>query len=177
MPFYSWECLTIQLCDRDIDLVIRNSKQLFDLMTLLVYQLKTLDGVKDSAVKMLYSLSPDIEIDMDIRKRMVQGVIKKYKVMKVRNKLAFMAFTKKMTISQLFLSTILRVYMKLIVNGEVPVSLTDLYKMQIKNFNQLFHLPFNKAINQLINLNIECSQVKRIILLDLSRHVNAAQFF
>ena len=177
VPFYSWECLTIQLSDRDIDLVIPNTKQLFDLMTLLVYQLKTLDGTKGSAVKMLHKLSPDIEIDMDIRKRMVQGVIKKYKVMKLRNKLAYMAFRNKMTITQLFLSTILRVYMKLITTGELPVTLIDLYKMQIKYFNQVFHLPFAKAISEMITVNLECSNLTVNPELDLSKHKHAGIFF
>lgn len=49
LPFFSWHCLTVQLHGRDIDLVIPNEKDLFDLITLLSYQLNTLDGSKDSA--------------------------------------------------------------------------------------------------------------------------------
>ena len=92
VPFYNWECLTVQLENRDVDLVIKDVKSLFDIMTLLVYYLNTVDGKRNSAQQFLENLSPDLIIDHDVRKQVVLGVMKKYKVMKLRFKLAYLAF-------------------------------------------------------------------------------------
>ena len=61
----------------------------------------------------------------------------KYKVMRFRSKISYIAFTKKMTIQQLLLSAILKCYQKLILKGELPVSLADLYMMQQNHFEKL----------------------------------------
>ena len=53
LPFYSWNCITIQLVNRDIDLVIRDLKDMKLLLKLLVYKMKTLDGTKNSGKKLL----------------------------------------------------------------------------------------------------------------------------
>lgn len=68
-------------------------------MTVLIYYLRTLDGKRDTAVNMLQELSPDLEIESSIRKQVVAGVISKYKVMKLRHKISFMAFERRMTIN------------------------------------------------------------------------------
>ena len=49
VPFYAWECLTIQLKNREIDLVIRNEKDMDDLLLVLVTAMNTVDGNRDSA--------------------------------------------------------------------------------------------------------------------------------
>lgn len=49
LPFFSWECLTIQLDHRDIDLVIRNEEHMDALLRYLIYNMNTIDGVRDSA--------------------------------------------------------------------------------------------------------------------------------
>lgn len=53
VPFYSWECLTLQLGNRDVDLVIRDEKQMNRLLKYLIHNMKTLDGNKNSALKVL----------------------------------------------------------------------------------------------------------------------------
>lgn len=49
VPFYSWNCITLKLGRRDVDLVIKDDKQMQLFLKFLIYSLKTLDGVKGSA--------------------------------------------------------------------------------------------------------------------------------
>jgi hypothetical protein len=51
VPFKSWECITLQLEDREVDLVIKNEEEMIKLITLIVFHLKTVDNNKDSAVR------------------------------------------------------------------------------------------------------------------------------
>jgi hypothetical protein len=44
LPFYSWECLTIFLKEREIDLVIKREKEMEMFLRLLIFKLKTADG-------------------------------------------------------------------------------------------------------------------------------------
>jgi len=55
LPFYCWECITIQTDTRDIDLVIKNEKDMRYLLEFLIISLKTLDGYRDTAAKYLLS--------------------------------------------------------------------------------------------------------------------------
>ena len=48
LPFYSWECLTLRLKNKEIDLVIEDDKILMILIEFLIYELKTVDGMRDS---------------------------------------------------------------------------------------------------------------------------------
>jgi hypothetical protein len=48
-PFYAWECVTLHLKHRDVDLVIRNEKQMNLLLKFLVHSLDTIDGRRGSA--------------------------------------------------------------------------------------------------------------------------------
>ena len=51
LPFYSWECITLQFGIRDINLVIKNEKCMDDFIKLLIFSLNTVDGNKDSGLK------------------------------------------------------------------------------------------------------------------------------
>ena len=48
-PFYSWECLTINLKDRDVDLVIKNQGEMDRLVKYLLYRINSIDGNRNSA--------------------------------------------------------------------------------------------------------------------------------
>ena len=50
LPFYSWQCLTLQLKKRDVCLVIKNERDMANLIKLLCSELNTLDGKKNSAI-------------------------------------------------------------------------------------------------------------------------------
>ena len=49
-PFLSWQCLTLYLPTRDINLVIKNDTHMSYLLKFLIYHLKTVNGNRDSAV-------------------------------------------------------------------------------------------------------------------------------
>ena len=56
VPFYAWNCITLQLVGRDINLVIKNENHMKMFIILLIYQLQTIDGTKNSACKILDTL-------------------------------------------------------------------------------------------------------------------------
>ena len=49
LPFYSWQCISLYLKDRSVDLVIKNEKNMDLFIRFLVMSLNTIDGNKDSA--------------------------------------------------------------------------------------------------------------------------------
>jgi len=53
LPFYSWNCLTIQLPHRFVDIVIKNEQHMKLLIKFLVYKMKTIDGNKNTALSLL----------------------------------------------------------------------------------------------------------------------------
>ena len=56
IPFNSWNCLTLQMVHRDVDLVIKNEKHMKMIIQCLVHNMKTLDGQRGSAAKILEEL-------------------------------------------------------------------------------------------------------------------------
>ena len=57
LPFYCWQCITLKTKRRDIDLVIKDSKDMQMLLEFLIISLKTLDGVRDTAKNHILSKS------------------------------------------------------------------------------------------------------------------------
>lgn len=55
-PFHSWNCITLKLGRRDVDLVIKDENQMQIFLKFLIFSLCTLDGTKDSAKFLLNSL-------------------------------------------------------------------------------------------------------------------------
>lgn len=55
-PFYAWECITLVLYHREVDLVIRDEKQMTLLIKFLIYHTKTINGQKNSAIPVRKSL-------------------------------------------------------------------------------------------------------------------------
>lgn len=53
LPFQSWHCITLQLSNRDVDLVIPNEKQMDLFLKFIIMRIRTIDGNKDSANKLL----------------------------------------------------------------------------------------------------------------------------
>jgi hypothetical protein len=53
VPFYAWECLTLQLKDRDVHLVLRKQEDMDLLLKFLIHKLRTMDGKKGSAEALL----------------------------------------------------------------------------------------------------------------------------
>ena len=49
LPFYCWECLTLQLPLGDIELVIPDENQMKIMIQFLILRLKSVDGLKNTA--------------------------------------------------------------------------------------------------------------------------------
>lgn len=49
LPFYNWQCLTLQTKTRDIDLVIDSEQHLKIMIEFLLYELNTADSLRDTA--------------------------------------------------------------------------------------------------------------------------------
>lgn len=79
VPFYSWQCLTLQLGHRDVDLVIKNEKDMDDILRVLVQDLNTVDGQRDSQ---------DIVTDkiLTIKEQNNNKILKNYKLSENNNK-------------------------------------------------------------------------------------------
>lgn len=56
-PFFSWNCLTIDVGYREINLVIRGDKNMAKILKFLIWNIRTLDGKKGSADKVLDALN------------------------------------------------------------------------------------------------------------------------
>ena len=56
LPFYSWECLTLQLVNRDVYLVIRDEKHMENILKILIDSLDTIDGNRGSRAAISESL-------------------------------------------------------------------------------------------------------------------------
>jgi hypothetical protein len=52
----SWDCITINLKHRDVDLVIPNEDSMTFLLRLLIYKIETIDGLRNSASKLLEAM-------------------------------------------------------------------------------------------------------------------------
>lgn len=50
LPFFAWDCVTLQLSHRDVDLVIRDEKQMAMFLKFLIYKMQTLDGKQGTAL-------------------------------------------------------------------------------------------------------------------------------
>ena len=54
IPFDAWNCITLQIKGQaDVYLVIKNQQVMTMFLKFLIYHLRTLDGVRDSAKKLI----------------------------------------------------------------------------------------------------------------------------
>ena len=132
VPFYAWECLTIQLSNRHIHLVIRDETQMLNLICLLVYHINTVDGEKDSSLKIQQTLVEQEEadylkkskqkefkagvkerIEKQVKHQVMRKVRLKYIILRVRAKISFIAFEQKKTILELLVNQIRKSYLQI----------------------------------------------------------------
>ena len=48
-PFFAWQCLTLHISGRSVDLVIKNQDDMNLLLNFFVMELNTIDGMRNSA--------------------------------------------------------------------------------------------------------------------------------
>lgn len=90
VPFYIWQCISIQTKERISDFVIRDEQSMEYFLTFLSYSLNTIDGYRDSA-------TPYIK-EQITKRELIEKVVKKYRVMKWRMKISCMALQAKKTV-------------------------------------------------------------------------------
>ena len=57
MPFYAWDCITINLeRGREVNIVIKNEACMKALIMLLIYEMKSVDGKKNSGTNIIQAL-------------------------------------------------------------------------------------------------------------------------
>jgi hypothetical protein len=126
LPFYAWECITLNVKNRKIYLVVKNEKMMVMLIKFLIGTLNTVDGSRGSAVgikKALFeqamndeinninmkfkdqfdtrvlTIAPSTEQQVNIKKEIAHNLLMKttlkYKIIRMRNKLSFIAFQKR----------------------------------------------------------------------------------
>lgn len=119
LPFYSWQCLTLVLDRREINLVITDKSQMDMLLKFLIHRMRTLDGKAGSANKLLdtmnekditnYKRTNQKKVISEVTKHLIRSqnehmifrkVFLKYLVMRVRSKISFMAFFERQTITE-----------------------------------------------------------------------------
>ena len=98
-PFYSWECLTISLKNRDVDLVIKNQEEMNRLVKYLLYRINSVDGNKNSAQPIIDS-NPNEDV-FKLKHEISIKTMTRIKIMRIRQKISYIAFTKKMTLAEL----------------------------------------------------------------------------
>ena len=105
LPFLAWQCLTIQLKDRDVQIVIRNQESMDNLIKFLIYNLDTLNGLRGSSIKLQNTLMKESKTNQmsRIKNQIMMKVHKKYMILRIRYKISFIAFVKRKTITELIL--------------------------------------------------------------------------
>lgn len=116
MPFLAWDCLTIKLPHRDVDLVFKNETDQNQFTKFLIFNLNTIDGSKNTAIPILNALEeqaikeycksknlrrekfkPDsassfiTKIREDNKLKLTRKAYVKYLIIKLRMKISFIA--------------------------------------------------------------------------------------
>ena len=59
LPFYSWQCISLSLGNRDVDIVIKNERVQNNLVKYLLCKLETIEGKAGSASKLIQAMNKE----------------------------------------------------------------------------------------------------------------------
>lgn len=136
MPFYSWNCLTLSLKHRDVDLVIKDEKDMEYILKFLIMKLETVDGMRGSALPLIEALNAQIRKEKAIKQFtpkqehiftyqnmhvLLNKVYFRYQIMKIRQKISYHAYLKNMTINELFLAQIIKTFNVFLNCGDIKL--------------------------------------------------------
>lgn len=157
LPFYAWQCITLLLRNREISLVIKNEKDMANLIKLLCSELNTIDGSRNSAIgvkkALLKQKIQDYEkqlkkkqteewrlklFEHEVSHEVMRKVSLKYSLIKMRSKLSFECFKRRLTFTEHLLKAMLASYVSLIDRGEIPpqhtsTEIVDLFNCVMSN--------------------------------------------
>ena len=134
MPYYIWQCLTIELKDRDVDLIIMNDRDMIAIISLLIWKINTINGVAGTSHELTDFMS------LDRKQELFSSVLMKYKILKARMKISFSAFQRDITIKELFYRQIVNTFQVFYAKDLIPMSLLDIYQQQESVFEEVLSL-------------------------------------
>mmetsp|Transcript_23526 Transcript_23526/g.36210 ORF Transcript_23526/g.36210 Transcript_23526/m.36210 type:complete len:214 (+) Transcript_23526:349-990(+) len=82
-PFCSWDCLSLQVENRNIDLVIRNEAHMRLVLKFLIYELKTLDGHRGTATRVHSHIKRHLLDAPDPNKRYMSEMTRQKQVLRI----------------------------------------------------------------------------------------------
>jgi hypothetical protein len=115
LPFNAWECISLTLGNRDIDLVIKEESIMDMFLKLLIHNTNSIDGQRGSAEhtkgvmlkKVITKNSSKKEEQTaiaDISHRLMIRTALSFKVIRARLKMSFLALKSRKTINEMVLS-------------------------------------------------------------------------
>ena len=72
LPFYSWQCISLSLNNRDVDIVIKNERVQNNLVKYLLYKLETIEGKAGSATNLIKLMNKE-QIEKYVNKGSKKG--------------------------------------------------------------------------------------------------------
>jgi hypothetical protein len=93
-----------------------------EVLSVLLHNMDSLDGNKGSSLPVQKFMSTKKGADMEqVKHVLVKKTLFKFKVLRIRMKISFMAFRKSMTIPQLILQAIMKSHDELVRDGSIPL--------------------------------------------------------
>ena len=155
-PFHAWECLTLRVKNcNDVYLLVKNEGIMKKLIKMLIYELRTIDGNRNTAVPLIEqgvrdeiernAFGEDIKwevIEKMIRHRLMQKVWINYSLVRFKLKLSYHALLRNQTIQELWLHQIVTTFRFLRDSAQIknlPVSSSeeqDIFKNLIMRENE-----------------------------------------
>ena len=128
LPFFNWECISLELQNRSVDLVIKEQPKMNMLLRYLIHTLRSIDGIKGSGEQAIKHIYREIahrhkkkrfqDLDEDDQQQywdcysgsVYRKIYLKYQVLRLRSKISFEALKKCMTIKEIVTFAILKTY-------------------------------------------------------------------
>ena len=150
LPFFCWECVTLNTQTGSVNIVIKNQKQMTQLLEFLVVKLETIDGNRGTANKYVdhqFKQLKQKDRTSCMRAQMLEkayiSVFHRFNLLRIRMKISYMALMRQMTVKELFLSTILNTFIQLS---------TSQVKPPMRQFKCIENSHFEKLLNGRLNL-------------------------
>ena len=93
--------------------MIKDQRDMENLLKFLIYNLNTIDGRKDSSLPIQQLCKSTVSL-LTLKHELMLKTMTKYKILTIRNKLSFTAFMKKQTINEVILTQITFSHKKLL---------------------------------------------------------------
>ena len=104
------------------------------IISLLIWKCKTINGVYGTAQNLTSKFS------LTKRQEIYTCVLMKYKIMKIRMKISFIAFEKQITIKELIYRQIIKTKQTFFKEGKIPMKLLEIYQQQPFVYEELISL-------------------------------------